>query len=50
MKQVLLVYGILKETLTAIMMLNKNTKVMVSSLDSNIELCDIVTANSIGNT
>ena len=35
MEQILLTYGLPKETITAIMMLYKNTKVKVHSLDGN---------------
>ena len=43
MEQILLAYGLLKETVAAIMMLNKNTKVKVHSPDGDIEFFDIVT-------
>ena len=42
MKQILLVYGLPKETVTAIMMLNKNTKVKVCSPDGDTDFFDIV--------
>ena len=42
MEQILLAYGIPKETVTAIMMLYKNTKVKVCSLDGDTDFFDIV--------
>ena len=42
MEQILLTYGILKETITAIMMLYKNTKVKVHSPDRDTDYFDIV--------
>ena len=42
MEQILLTYGLPKETLEAIMMLYKNTKVKVSSLDGDTDYFDIV--------
>ena len=38
----LLVYGLFKETVTAIMMLNKNTKPMLRSPDGDADVFDIV--------
>ena len=43
MEQILLGYGLLKETVTAIMMLYKNTKVKVHSPDGDTDYLDIVT-------
>ena len=42
MEQILLNYSLPKETVAAIMMLYKNSKVKVFSLDGNIEFFDIV--------
>ena len=42
MEQILLVYGLPKETVTAIMMLYKNMKVKVHSLDGDTDFFDIV--------
>ena len=42
MEQILLTYGIPKETVTAIVMLYKNTKVKVCSPDGNTDYIDIV--------
>ena len=42
MKQILLGYGVSKETITAITILYKNTKVIVSSPNVDIEYFDIV--------
>ena len=42
MEQILLAYGLLKETVTVIMMLNKNMKEMVCSADRNTDFFDIV--------
>ena len=42
MVQILHVYGLSKETVTAIMMLYRNTKVKVRSLDGDTEYFDIV--------
>ena len=41
MKQILLVYGLLKETVTAIMMLYSNTKAKVRSPGGDTDLFDI---------
>ena len=48
MKQILLAYGLPKETVAAIMMLYKNTK--VCSLDGNINCLDIVAGVLQGDT
>ena len=50
MEQILLTYGLPKETVTAIMMLYKNTKVKVSSPDENKDYFDIVTGVLQGDT
>ena len=42
MKQILLIYGLTTETVTAIMMLYRNTKVKVCSPDGNTAYFDIV--------
>ena len=42
MEQILLVYGLPKETMAAIMMLDRNTKVKVRSLDGNTDYFNIV--------
>ena len=42
MEQILLAYGLPKETVTAIMMLYKNTKVKVCTLDRDTDFFDIV--------
>ena len=42
MEQILLAYGLPKETMTAIMMLFKNMKVKVHSLDGDTDYFDIV--------
>ena len=42
MDQILLVYGLLKETVAAIMMLYRNTKVKVRSPDGDTDYFDIV--------
>ena len=44
MEQILLVYGLTKETVAAIMKLSKNTKVKVRSPDGNTHFFDIVAA------
>ena len=41
-EQILFAYGLLKETVTALMMLYKNTKAMVCSPDGDIDFFDIV--------
>ena len=43
MEQILLAYGLPKETIAAIMMLYKNAKVLVSSTDGNTDYFDVVT-------
>ena len=43
MGQILLAYGLPKETITAIMMLYKNTKVKFRSADGETDFFDIVT-------
>ena len=43
MEQMLLAYGLPKETVAAIMMLYKNTKIKVHSLDEDTDFFDIVT-------
>ena len=42
MEQILLAYGLPKETVAVIMMLYRNTKVKVRSLDGNTDYFDIV--------
>ena len=42
MEQILLVYGLLKETVAVIMMLHKNKKVKVRSPNGNTDSFDIV--------
>ena len=42
MEQILLAYGLPKETVAAIMMLYRNTKVKVRSLDEDTDYFDIV--------
>ena len=43
MEQILLAYGFPKETVTATMVLYKNTKAMVGSPDGDTDFLDIVT-------
>ena len=43
MEQIILTYGLLKETVTAILTLNKNTKAKVNALAGDIDYFDIVT-------
>ena len=43
MEQILLVFGLFKETVMAIMMLYKNTKAMVCTPDGNTNFFNIVT-------
>ena len=43
MEQILLAYGLSKETVTVIMMLYKDIKVMVHLMDGNTDLFNIVT-------
>ena len=50
MEQILLTYSIPKETVSAIMILYRNTKVKVSSLDGDIDYYDIVAGVLLGNT
>ena len=50
MEQILLVYGLPKETVTAIMMLYKNTKVKVCSPDGDTDYFDIVAGVQQGDT
>ena len=42
MEQILLVYGLSKETITAILMLYRNAKVKVHSSDGDTDFCDII--------
>ena len=50
MEHILLTYGLPKETVRAIMMLYKNTKVKVSSLDGDTDYFDIVAGVLQGDT
>ena len=50
MKQILLTYGLPKETVAAIMMLYRNTKVKVCSLDGDTDYFDIVAGVLQGDT
>ena len=50
MEQILLVYGLPKETVAAITILYRNTKVKVRSLDGDIEYFDIVAGVLQGDT
>ena len=50
MEQILLAYGLPKETIPAIMMLYKNTKVKVHSLDWDTDYFDIVAGVLQGDT
>ena len=50
MEQILLAYGPPKETITAIMMLYKNTKVKVRSPDGDTDYFDIVAGMLQGDT
>ena len=50
MEQILLAYGLPLETVTAIMMLYRNTKLKVSSLDGDTNYFDIVEGVSQGDT
>ena len=50
MEQILLAYGLPKETVTAIMMLYRNTKVIVCSLDRDTDYFDIVAGFLQGDT
>ena len=50
MKQILLAYGVPKETATVIMMLYKNTKAIVCSLNGDTDFFNIVTGVLQGDT
>ena len=50
MEQIVLASSLPKETVTAIMMIYKNTKVNVRSLDGDTEYCDIVAGVLQGDT
>ena len=50
MEQILLTFGLPKETVAAIMMLHKNTKVKVSSSDGDTDYFDIVAGMLQGDT
>ena len=50
MEQILLAYGIPKETVAAIMILYRNTKVKVRSPDGDTDYFDIVAGILLGNT
>ena len=50
MEQILLAYSLPKETVTAIMMLYRNTKVNVRSLDGDTDYFDIVAGELQGDT
>ena len=50
MEQILLAYGLPKETVAAIMILNRNTKVKVRSPDGDTDYSDIVTGMLQGDT
>ena len=50
MEQILFAYGLPKETVLAIMMLYKNTKVKVWSLDGDTNFFDIVAGVIQGDT
>ena len=50
MEQILLAYGLPKETIAAIMMLYRNTKVKVRSLDGDTDFFDIVAGVLQGDT
>ena len=50
MEQILLAYGLPKETIAAIMMLYKNTKIKVCSLDGDTDCFDIVAGVLQGDT
>ena len=47
MEQILLAYGLPKETVAAIMMLYKNTKVKVPSSDRDTDYFDIVAGDTL---
>ena len=48
LEQILLAYGLPKETITTIMMLYKNTKVTVPSLNGDTDFFDIVAGVLLG--
>ena len=50
MKQILIAYGLPKETITTIMMLNRNTNVKVRSPDGDTDYFDIVAGVLQGDT
>ena len=50
MGEILLTYSLPKETIAAIMMLNKNTKVKVRSLDGDTDYFDIISGVLQGDT
>ena len=50
MEQILIAYGLSKQNVAAIMILYKNTKVKVSSLDGDTDFFDIVTGVLQGDT
>ena len=50
MEQILLAYGLPKETVAAIMILYRNTKVKVRSTDGDTDYCDIVARVLQGDT
>ena len=50
MEQILLAYGLLKETVAAIMILYRNTKIKVRSLDGDTDYFDIVAGVLQGDT
>ena len=50
MEQILLAYGLPKQTVAAIMMLYKNTKIKVRSPDENTDYFDIVACVLQGDT
>ena len=50
MEQILLAYGLPKETVAALMMLSKNTKVKIRSPDANTDYFDIVAGVLQGDT
>ena len=50
MEQILLAYSLPKETIAAIMMLYKNTKVNVRSLDGDTDYFNIVVGELQGDT
>ena len=50
MEQIILAYGLPKETVTALMILFKNTKAMVHSSDGDTDFFDFVTGVLQGDT